>query len=33
VEVGLAVAQLVEAVRYEPEGQDSIPNDVFGNFH
>jgi hypothetical protein len=31
--VGHAVAQLVEALRYKPEGAGSIPDGVIGIFH
>jgi hypothetical protein len=31
--MGHAVAQLVEALRYKPEGRISIPDGVTGIFH
>jgi hypothetical protein len=31
--MGVAVAQLVEALRYKPEGCGSIPDGVIGMFH
>jgi len=33
VRTGHAVAQLVEALRYKPEGRSSIPDGVIGIFH